>query len=346
VRRVTVPDGGFRRIAVLRLSSLGDVILALPVTHALARAFPGARVEFWTKEEFADVAGFDPAIAHVRQLERDARAVEDLVAMGAELEDCDLVVDLHGSLRTRVLTFRQKAVVLRAPAYRVRRARWVRARWTGPPPVPSALERYARALRPLRLAAEETPRVSPGQVARAWAKEWLGAWPGGGPLVAFCPGARHATKRWPEEHWVALHSLVRERGARVLVLSLDAERRALPALARAVEGDAGSRWCCEPLARLAALLERCPQAVTHDSGLMHLAAACGGRVVALFGSTSPALGFAPAGVGHVVLCRDEPCQPCTLHGRAECPRRHFDCMRRLEPRTVVDVLLGGEAPRA
>lgn len=346
MRRVTVPDGGFRRIAVLRLSSLGDVILALPVTHALARAFPGARVEFWTKEEFADVVGFDPAIAHVRRLERDARAVEDLVSMGAELEDCDLVVDLHGSLRTRVLTFRQKAVVLRAPSYRARRARWVRARWTAPPPVPSALERYARALRPLALAAEENPRVHPGEAARAWAKEWLGAWPGGEPLVAFCPGARHATKRWPEEHWVALHSLVRERGARVLVLSLDAERRALPALARAVEADAGSRWCCEPLARLAALLERCPQAVTHDSGLMHLAAACGGRVVALFGSTSPALGFAPAGVGHVVLCRDEPCQPCTLHGREECPRGHFDCMRRLEPRTVVDALLREESPRA
>jgi heptosyltransferase II len=346
VRRVAVPAGGFRRIAVLRLSSLGDVILALPVTHALARAYPGARVEFWTKEEFADVVGFDPAITHVRQLERDARAIEDLVSMSAELEDCDLVVDLHGSLRTRVLTFRQKAVVLRAPSYRARRARWVRARWSGPPPVPSALERYAEALRPLGLEAGEVPRVCPGDEARAWAGGWLGAWPGSGPLVAFCPGARHATKRWPEEHWVALHGLVRSRGARVLVVSLESERRALPELARAVEADAGSRWCCEPLARLGALLERCPQAVTHDSGLMHLAAACGSRVVALFGSTSPVLGFAPAGLGHVVLCRNEPCQPCTLHGLAECPRRHFDCMRRLEPTQVLDALLGQEASRA
>ncbi len=346
MRRLAVPPAGFGRIAVLRLSSLGDVILSLPVVHALRRAFPAARVEFWTKEEYADVARFDPAISHVRVLERDARAIEDLVSMGAELEDCDLIVDLHGSLRTRVLTFRQRAPVLRAASYRLRRARWVRARWTAPPPVPPALERHARALRPLGLRADDVPRVSIGGEARAWAGPWLAAWVGTEPLVAFCPGARHATKRWPEEHWVALHGLARARGARVLVMSLEAERRALPELSRAVDVDAGSRWAVEPLGRLAALLERCPRAVTHDSGLMHLAAACGSRAVALFGSTSPALGFAPAGVGHVVLCRNEPCQPCTLHGRSECPRRHFDCMRRLEPATVLSALLEADSPRA
>ena len=66
--------------------------------------------------------------------------------------------------------------------------------------------------------------------------------------------------------------------------------------------------------------------VTNDSGPMHLAAARGLRVVALFGSTSPELGFAPAGTGHVVICRNEPCQPCTLHGRERCPKGHHRCM--------------------
>jgi heptosyltransferase-2 len=59
---------------------------------------------------------------------------------------------------------------------------------------------------------------------------------------------------------------------------------------------------------------------------MHLAAARGLRVVALFGSTSPVLGFAPAGEGHAVLCRNLSCQPCTLHGRERCPLGHHACM--------------------
>ena len=103
-----VPPGGFRRIAVLRLSSLGDVILTLPAVRALGAAFPAAHLSVWTKEEYAGVVRFEPAVHHVRALERDARKLEDLVSMSAELEDCDLVVDLHGSLRTHLLCLRQK----------------------------------------------------------------------------------------------------------------------------------------------------------------------------------------------------------------------------------------------
>src|SRR6266850_1177644 len=161
-RRIAVPAGGFQHIAVLRLSSLGDVILTLPVVRALARAFPRARLSYWTKEEYADAVRFDPAVAHVRALEADARKLEDLVSMSAELEDCDLVVDLHGSLRTRLLCLRQKATVLRAPAARLARARWVHARWTRPAPAPTALERYAAALRPIGVEAPGVPAVSAG----------------------------------------------------------------------------------------------------------------------------------------------------------------------------------------
>lgn len=343
MKRVRVPPGGFNRIAVLRLSSLGDVILALPVTHGLARAFPDARLEFWTKEEYADVVRFDPAIAHVRSLERDARRLEDLVSMSAELEECDLIVDLHGSLRTRLLTFRQRAPVLRSASFRMGRARWVRARWTQPAPLPHALERYARSLRPIGLASTEAPRMTAGPAAEAWAEEWLRSWPGSGRTVALCPGARHATKRWPEEHWLQLHRSLRVRGVRLVYLSLESERRGLPALAACAAADPQVRWCTEPLARMAAVLSRCAAAVTHDSGLMHLAAARGTRVVALFGSTSPVLGFAPAGGGHAVLCRNEPCQPCTLHGLPRCPKGHFDCMLKLVPEQVVGALAGAGA---
>jgi lipopolysaccharide heptosyltransferase II len=73
---------------------------------------------------------------------------------------------------------------------------------------------------------------------------------------------------------------------------------------------------------------------------MHLAAARGLRVVALFGSTVPELGFSPAGEGHVVLCRHEPCQPCTLHGRDRCPRTHFRCMNGIAAGEVAAALEG------
>jgi heptosyltransferase-2 len=96
----------------------------------------------------------------------------------------------------------------------------------------------------------------------------------------------------------------------------------------------------ERLSRVAALLPHCATAVAGDTGLMHLAAARGLKVVALYGSTAPELGFAPAGPGHAVLCRHEPCQPCTLHGRERCPKGHFRCMVGLTAEQVA-----GEARR-
>ena len=338
VRPVSVPPGGFRRIAVLRLSSLGDVILTLPVVRELHRSHPAARIEYWTKEEYADVVRFDPAIAHVRRLECDARKPEDLVSMSAELEDCDLIVDLHGSARTRVLTFRQRAPVLRAASFRLLRSRWVHARWSRPRPTPHALERYARGLEPLAIPVEGTPEVAAGDEAERWAGEWFSAWRPSTPPVALCPGARHATKRWPEAHWLALDAALARQGSPRLYFSLEAERKALGALSARVAEDPAARWSSEPLPRMAALLSRCSKAVACDSGLMHLAAARGLAVVAMFGSTSPALGFAPAGEGHEVLCRNEPCQPCTLHGRERCPKGHFRCMLELSPAQVLAAL--------
>jgi heptosyltransferase-2 len=246
--------------------------------------------------------------------------------MSAELEDRDLIVDLHGNARSRILTWRQTARVLRAASHRLLRARWVHARWSAPAPVPHATARYAAALRPLGLEADSTPRMSAGAEAERQADRWLAERGWHARPVAFCPGARHATKRWLESHWVDLHRLVRESGRTVVCFSLERERQGLPRLAEAVAADAGSAWCTEALPVMAALLSHCERAVTCDSGLMHVAAARGTRVVALFGSTSPVLGFAPSGEGHAVLCRDEPCQPCTLHGRARCPKGHFRCM--------------------
>jgi heptosyltransferase-2 len=337
-RSVAVPSGGFRQIAVLRLSSLGDVILTLPIVDALHAAWPQARIVFWVKEEFRDVVANHPGIAHVRVLEREARRLEDVVSMSAELEECDLIVDLHGNLRTRVLTFRQKAPVLRAPSDRLLRERWVRARWTKPQPAPHAVERYARALRPIGVAPSGEPRVHVTEENERWAAEWLVEWKPGEAPIALCPGARHFTKRWPESHWIALHDRLSAAGRPLVYFSLERERLQLSALAARQQADSRARWCTEPLGRMAALLSRCRLAVTSDSGLMHLAAARGLRVVALFGSTAPELGFTPRGAGHHVLCRHEPCQPCTLHGRPSCPLGHFRCMVTIEAEEVALVI--------
>jgi len=61
----------------------------------------------------------------------------------------------------------------------------------------------------------------------------------------------------------------------------------------------------------------------------------GKKQVAIFGSTHPRLGFAPLNDQAMVLCSNVSCQPCSLHGLAACPRKHFACMMSIEPEQVI-----------
>ncbi|MBI3288128.1 MAG: glycosyltransferase family 9 protein [Elusimicrobia bacterium] len=81
------------------------------------------------------------------------------------------------------------------------------------------------------------------------------------------------------------------------------------------------------LEELKSLMGRLELFVTNDSGPMHLAAASGVPVVAIFGATTRELGFFPYGPGHRVVEADLACRPCGLHGARECPAGHFLCMR-------------------
>jgi heptosyltransferase-2 len=228
--------------------------------------------------------------------------------------------------------------VLRTKSWRVRRSLWVHARWLRPRPVPGATARMAAALEPIGIEVRGIPAVAVSPDAREWARVRASSW--GREAIALCPGARHATKRWPERHWLELHTRLREAGKQLIYFSPRAERDLFPELVRRVEEDAGAEWCSEPLGRIAALLSHTVGAVSSDSGLMHLAAARGVPVVAIFGSTSPVLGFSPAGPGHVVLCRNLSCQPCTLHGRERCPLGHHACMTGITPDQVAGAVLG------
>ena len=184
---------------------------------------------------------FEPAIDHVRVLERDARRLEDLVSMSAELEDCDLIVDLHGSARTRVLTFRQRAPVLRVRGRRMERERWVRARWTRPAPLPHATVRYAETIAPLGIVRRPHCRACSERGGATRGRRRLSRrWRTGRPCVALCPGAPHATKRWPEAHWCALEARLAADGLARVVLSTPAEQRALPQLAAQVAAADGA----------------------------------------------------------------------------------------------------------
>ena len=223
--------------------------------------------------------------------------VVSALAPGDPLPRVDQVVDLQRSLRSRRLLAGCKP--RRVKAHRVQRLGrvWLKNQ----APTPSVVSRYAQA-------AGVQPSPPP----------WIPIDREGGAL-ALIPGAAHATKRWP--HFAKLREELKEH---VIWLGGPGDVQRIQALAR--PGD----LCVHEagVAQTLKALETCDLAIGGDTGLMHLAAACGVPTLALFGPTHPKDGFwsHPEEPMHSGLA----CSPCSKHGSDRCIFGDFACMEGLD----------------
>jgi heptosyltransferase-2 len=159
-------------------------------------------------------------------------------------------------------------------------------------------------------------------------------------VVAAAPGSRWATKRWPPERFAAaLDGLTERLGARAVVTGTAADAGA----ARAVSAAAGT-GVVDLTGRLSAagwfaLIDRAALLLSNDSAALHVAAGVGTPVVAVFGPTVPAQGYAPyADAGRVVEATVS-CRPCGSHGSDRCPTGTFRCMLDVGVGEVVEAAL-------
>lgn len=327
------------RILVVRLSSMGDVLLTTPLLRALRERHPAAWITYLTKRAFLPLLEHNPRVSEVIGLAPDGRLRP--LARALRQRRFTHGLDLHGSLRSHAL---RRLVRLRwrgYPKHRVARAaliRWKRNWYRDRRPV---AERYFDAARDLGVAPDGLGLecfLSRATVDKA--RQFLGATGLGleRGLVAVAPGAAHATKRWPLGHWQRLVGRLTATGSDVVVVG-GADEVALGDAVAAAGGDrAASAAGRFDAAGSGALLKQARCAVSGDTGLMHLATAVGTPVVALFGPTVRAFGFAPYQARATVLERDLPCRPCSAMGGPRCPIGTHACLADIAPDDVAEAV--------
>jgi heptosyltransferase-2 len=183
------------------------------------------------------------------------------------------------------------------------------------------------------------PRLVPDRAAEASARakiEALGIRPGD-RVAGVHPFSVWGTKRWLPERFAAVIDALAGRGLRVLLIGGPADRADADALLAHVRSRPADAVGALGLRELLWATRDLAVFVTGDSGPMHIAAALGVPVVAIFGSTVPAQGYAPYTTRAAIVEAPLDCRPCGRHGHARCPLGHFRCMREIK---VADVLAG------
>ena len=322
---------GPRKILILRLSSIGDVVLTSPIIRSLARCHPNAELHFLTKAAYAPLLDHHPQLTRVHrfsgQLEATIRALD--------AEGFDFVVDLHRNLRTARIK-----LGLGLPSATYSKDRWAvlwhtKTGW-GKLPETHTVERYARTLSALDCAldaqglelflAPEARKLARDMRTRYFRQRPFGVVLGGG----------FATKRWPAAYFVELLNGLDEP---VVLFGGPEDRDVAEAVTAGLQFEPFNTVGEYALELSAALVGECRLLLTHDTGLMHVAAASGVPTVSLWGNTVPEFGFAPYRADNVSLqVEGLNCRPCSKLGHAACPKGHFRCMRDLRPERVAAVL--------
>jgi len=335
-----------RRILIVKPSSLGDIVHALAVLAELRRAYPSAHVAWLVSDGFAPLLEGHPLLDEVLTFDRarygrmwrSPRVLLDFWRFVAAVRRrrFDLVIDLQGLARSGLLSYLSGARE-RCGFADAREGAWLfyTRRVASAAHTAHAVDRNLALLRALGLPSERPQfplAVRPEERAAARSLLTRAAGEAVGPFTAVIPGARWETKRWPAERFAELIDRMHAAGLpRCVLLGAPADRAAAAAVAAACHRRPIDLVGLTTLRELVALLELADRVVGHDSGPLHIAAALGKPIVALFGPTNPARTGPYCDSATVVTCA-VPCAPCY---RRVCPYGHHDCLRRLEVETVL-----------
>ena len=320
---------------VFRLSHLGDVALTTGVLSRWHEQGLGPFV-FVTRKGNAPLLQNHPAVAETVAVDDDALKGGNWLAEARRLARVykgHRLIDLHGTLRSRLLALSWRGKVVRYPKFGLTRRLYDktrRERYRTALEATNVPQRYALALEsspPDPLAVRPQLFLSDGE--RETAMKRLEGLAGKRPLVALHPYATHPAKQWPREYWLGLTALLAGESVDWIVVG----RHGTPLFDKH-KSDLTNRT---DLRETCALIERADLLVTADSGPMHLGTGVGTPVAALFGPTAKVWGFYPSGPKDRVLELDLDCRPCSLHGAKSCAQGHR-CMSGLSPEAVMETV--------
>lgn len=320
------PEYGIRKILIIRFSSIGDIVLTTPLIRCL-RQQSGCEIHFLTKRKFTLLLEANPNLDRVFSFEKKLSEIIPVL----KKERYDAIIDLHKNLRS----FRVRCSLgVRSFSFdKINVQKWlfVNLKVNRLPQV-HVVDRYLAAVAQLGIKNDGLglDYFIKDEGGEEFVHSEIGKFRSNLPYVVFAIGAAHQTKRLPAEQIIALCQQVKKP---VILLGGQAEEAEGAYIAK-MSGKHVTNACGKlNLDESAFVIKAAEKVITHDTGMMHIAAAFQREILSVWGSTVPAFGMYPYYGNNVdkntsFEVDNLPCRPCSKIGFDQCPKGHFHCMTK------------------
>lgn len=325
-----------QKILIIRFSSIGDIVLTTPVIRCLKEQLEGVEIHYLTKTAFASILESNPHIDKLYTIQKDvSECLEDLRA-----ENYDHVVDLHNNLRTAIVKrgLKRPTSVLN----KINFQKWLKVNFKiDRLPNVHIVERYLKTVENFGVSNDGKgldyfiPDHDIVDLKSLPADHQNG-------YIGFVIGAKFATKRMPVKKII---SICKSLDRPIVLLGGKEDVINAEEIKREVGNNIYNACGIYNINQSASVVKQAKKIITHDTGLMHIAAAFQKEIISIWGNTIPEFGMYPYSTGHgeneagkIIEIKDLDCRPCSKIGFKKCPKGHFKCMENLDEAGIVEAV--------
>lgn len=310
-----------KKILIIRLSSIGDVILTSHLSRLLKnKETENERLEiylltasgiaplFQNEKNYCDILQYDGS--NIAQLKQDIKQI-----------NFDIVLDLQKNSISKKILEDYEGDLRKVDKYRRQKLEMVYLK-KFPDKVIHVAERYMDTCRDLIIDDGKGLQLAIGTPKSDEQND--------SKIIGIAPEAFHKTKRWPQERFAKLIDLLIKDSYEVRIFGIDGATLST-ANPKAINFS-GKLSLVETTEKIS----ECDYFISNDTGLMHIASAFQIPIVVIFGSSVQELGFTPFRVTYEIVENDIWCRPCSHIGRSFCPLGHFKCMNEISVEMVYE----------
>ncbi|MEO7800996.1 MAG: glycosyltransferase family 9 protein [Ginsengibacter sp.] len=322
------------KFLIVRFSSIGDIVLTTPLIRCLRQKFPNAEIHYLTKKNFLPVIINNPYLTSIHTIVKDFDEVIDRL----KVIQFDLIIDLHNNLRT--LRLKQTLREVKAVSFnKLNVEKWLLTNLKiNTLPKRHIVERYMATVSSLAVTydnkgldyfIDDAEKVNQDDIPTSHSQGFIG-------IVI---GAAHNTKKLPVKK---LAELCEKIDHPIILLGAQEDFFNGEKIAKSNKTKIYNACGKFKLNESADLVRRSRFVISHDTGLMHIAAAYKKYIISIWGNTVPAFGMTPFETPYdVIQVNNLYCRPCSKIGYDKCPKGHFKCMNNIDINAIITLANNG-----